>query len=172
MKFFRLLISTGLGCFLLTQDIHAQNQEAAPAGDETRAASVEVRAVYLNDATIDTTMPAQLPQPAKTVQEPDAMATNVTSVVAPQGPTEPTWTISDTDRSLKELMTRWSRNSDWQLCWDLPVDYPLVGRMSITGSFESAVEKIVTNMRTAEHPFKIVFYKGNRVVRVASRGDQ
>jgi hypothetical protein len=82
------------------------------------------------------------------------------------------WQVTRADRSLKSLLTRWSEIAGWQVSWELPVDYPLIGTKALVGEFQAAVEAVVTSMSAADFPFKVIFYKGNSVVRVVGKGDR
>jgi hypothetical protein len=110
-------------------------------------------------AAVQEIMPATAPAPA---------------VVAAPAPVTPlqAWHVTRDDRSLKSLLTKWSEIAGWQVSWELPVDYPLIGTKKYEAGFQEAVEAVVTSMTATEFPFKVIFYKGNSVVRVVGKGDR
>ena len=81
-----------------------------------------------------------------------------------------TWDIAVTDVSLNAVLTRWAAIAGWQLVWELPVDYALESRLTLTGTFEEAVEAVAQSMASAEEPMQAIFYKTNRVVRIVAKG--
>lgn len=91
--------------------------------------------------------------------------------VAPSAPTPaPAWEIALTDKTLNAAIARWTTLAGWQLLWELPVDYIVEARTVVPGTFEEAVEIVAKSMETAEIPMKVIFYKGNKVLRIVPRG--
>jgi hypothetical protein len=82
------------------------------------------------------------------------------------------WDVKPSDKSLRATLARWAESAGWQLAWELPVDYPVTLGASLGGSFEDAVVTIVKSMEQAETPPKVIFYKGNRVVRIVAKGNE
>lgn len=85
------------------------------------------------------------------------------------GPTR-TWELTSTDKTLQSVIARWSTAAGWQMLWELSVDYPIATQASITGTFEEAIETITKTMEKAEIPIRVIFYEGNKVVRVVAKG--
>ena len=71
--------------------------------------------------------------------------------------------------ALDELKARWAEAAGWQLVWELPIDYAVSARTEIKGTFTAAVEAIAASMSTADTPMKVIFYDGNRVLRIVAR---
>lgn len=82
------------------------------------------------------------------------------------------WEILPSDRTLNTSLMRWASAAGWQLIWELPVDYAVEARTSISGSFEEAVAVVARSMEGAEVPIKAIFYKGNNVLRIITKGSQ
>lgn len=82
------------------------------------------------------------------------------------------WEIAAGDNTLKSALSRWSADAGWQLSWELPVDYPIQARTTITASFEDAVETVATSMKDVQFPIKVIFYKANKVLRVIAKGEE
>jgi hypothetical protein len=82
------------------------------------------------------------------------------------------WEILPSDITLNTSLMRWASAAGWQLIWELPVDYAVEARTSISGSFEEAVTVVARSMESAEIPMKAIFYKGNNVLRIVAKGDQ
>ncbi|HEX6705197.1 MAG TPA: toxin co-regulated pilus biosynthesis Q family protein [Albitalea sp.] len=82
------------------------------------------------------------------------------------------WDVKPSDKSLRATLSRWAESAGWQLAWEMTVDYPVTLGASLGGSFEEAVVAIVKSMEQAETPPKVIFYKGNRVVRIVAKGNE
>jgi hypothetical protein len=82
----------------------------------------------------------------------------------------PVWNILVTDKTLNAALSRWAASAGWQLVWELTVDYAVDTQTSIPGTFEDAVTAVVKSMDAAEMPMQAIFYKGNRVLRIVSKG--
>jgi hypothetical protein len=82
------------------------------------------------------------------------------------------WDVKPSDKSLRGTLARWAESAGWQLAWEMDVDYPVGVGASLGGSFEEAVVTIVKSMEQAETPLKVIFYKGNRVVRIVAKGNE
>lgn len=80
------------------------------------------------------------------------------------------WQLRADDKTLRGVLTRWAKVANWQLSWEMEVDYPISATATLTGSFESALETVVKSMQGAEVPPKVLFYTGNRVVRIVNKG--
>ncbi|WP_081768924.1 toxin co-regulated pilus biosynthesis Q family protein [Herbaspirillum sp. RV1423] len=101
-----------------------------------------------------------------------AATSAVTLPVAEVKPAEPTWEIIVADKTLNAAMARWAAQAGWQLLWELPVDYAVEARTTVRGSFEEAVNTVAKSMESAEIPMKAVFYQGNKVLRIMSKGSE
>lgn len=115
----------------------------------------------------------------KTGSKVDAIEPEISSVLpqiiavsAPPETSKPvaTWEIATPDKTLKSAITRWSAAAGWQLSWELPIDYAIELRTTITGTFEEAVEVVAKSMDKAEVPMKMILYKGNKVLRIVAKG--
>lgn len=82
------------------------------------------------------------------------------------------WEVVPADRTLNTALARWAGVAGWQLVWELPVDYAVNVRTEIRGTFAEAVGQVVKSMETAEIPMKVIFYDGNRVLRIVAKGTQ
>lgn len=95
-------------------------------------------------------------------------------VSMPQSATGPagqeTWEIIVSDKTLNGALARWASKAGWQLLWELPVDYAVEAKTTVHGSFEEAVGIVAKSMESAEIPMKVMFYQGNRVLRIMAKG--
>lgn len=91
---------------------------------------------------------------------------------APQLSSQPPqkWEVLASDRTLNATLARWSRSAGWQMVWELPVDYTIDARASISGSFEEAIAAVSRSMEQAEVPMNAIFYDGNKVLRIVVKG--
>ena len=92
------------------------------------------------------------------------------SLTLPAAPAAPTsWDVRLADRTLSMTFARWAGMAGWQLIWELPLDYVIDASTQIGGSFEEAVEAVANSMTSAETPMQVIFYKGNKVLRIVSK---
>jgi hypothetical protein len=89
--------------------------------------------------------------------------------VQPATPVAPSWDVRIADRTLSMTFARWASIAGWQLIWELPLDYVIDASTQISGSFEEAVEAVANSMSSAETPMQVIFYKGNKVLRIVSK---
>lgn len=129
-----------------------QNTQALPqqAGGKAAKPAVRVAAAGKGGATASAPLAAEPPERAA----------------------QDAWDIVPADKTLNGALARWAGAAGWQLLWELPIDYAVQVRTTVPGSFEEAVATVVTSMDSAEMPMKAVFYKGNKVLRIMSRGVQ
>ncbi len=102
----------------------------------------------------------------------EAPAPAAAPVAADLNPAEQMWEIIVSDKTLNAAMARWAAQAGWQLLWELPVDYSVDARTTVRGSFEEAVNTVAKSMESAEIPMKAVFYQGNKVLRIMSKGSE
>ena len=80
------------------------------------------------------------------------------------------WSIRTSDMTLHAAIARWAAQAGWQLVWEVPVDYGIDADTTIAGSFEQAIGAVADSMQGAEMPLRVIFYNGNRVLRIVSQG--
>ena len=85
-------------------------------------------------------------------------------------PTALQWEVKISDRTLNATFARWSRSAGWQLSWELPADYAVETHAVINGTFEDAVGAVAVSLGAANAPVKMIFYAGNKVLRVIAKG--
>ena len=132
----------------------------APAIDDKAAAddqflSDDVR--ILTRASFELVESAQLPKLA------DAMAS---SDNAPWS----SYAITLQDKNMRRALHRWARQENWTFApehWAVDVDIPVSGEARFDGSFEQAVQDLLSATELAERPLRPCFYS-NRVLRVVS----
>jgi hypothetical protein len=76
------------------------------------------------------------------------------------------WELDPRDGSLKRALSKWASAAGWQLAWESPHDFPVAMYARLEGSFEDAVVSVSKSLKASDHPLRVVFYEGNRVVRV------
>ena len=75
------------------------------------------------------------------------------------------WVIKSGDK-LSETLAAWGRDAGWQsVLWQAP---DLVSEMDVTfqGSFKEAVTNTIEALARSGTPLRVVFYGGNKVVRI------
>ena len=83
-----------------------------------------------------------------------------------------TWTVQEEDRTLSTALERWARQAGWKLLWESTLDYSIEASATINGTFEDAIEFVAKNLANSENPMRASFYKGNKVVRIFTKGVQ
>jgi hypothetical protein len=106
--------------------------------------------------------------PAKT-EAPVVLIVAQNTAAPPPKPMQ-TWDIVPADKTLNGALARWAASAGWQLVWELPVDYAVETRASVSGTFEEAVTLVTKSMENAEIPMKAIFYQGNKVLRIVGKG--
>ena len=155
---------------------HAPPAKAAPPASPPAVVSEPVLAklepaAQLKENRIPPPAPPA-PAPATNTQlvkaAPPAPATQVEP--APQPKPDPVWEISLADKTLSVTLGRWAQTAGWQLLWELPVDYTIEARTAVPGTFEEAVEAVISSMEAADTAMHAIFYKGNKVLRIVAKG--
>jgi hypothetical protein len=75
------------------------------------------------------------------------------------------WEIKPDDMSIYTALRRWGQAAQWQVTWEIPVDFPVTITDKFQGNFEDAVTRVVTAYEGSDYPPKACFYQ-NRVVRI------
>lgn len=78
------------------------------------------------------------------------------------------WEVRVQDATLRRSLENWSMKAGWQPYWDLTVDFPVELNAKLCGTFENAVEQVLTSLAQSDAPVRAIFYTGNRVVRFVS----
>ncbi|MES2742994.1 MAG: toxin co-regulated pilus biosynthesis Q family protein [Pseudomonadota bacterium] len=122
---------------------------------------------------------AEAPRPQRAARKHRPVATPAAETAAAPAPTRLTipaapaapvsWEVRIADRTLSMTFARWANIAGWQLIWELPLDYVIDASTQIGGSFEEAVEAVANSMTSAETPMQVIFYKGNKVLRIVSK---
>ena len=74
------------------------------------------------------------------------------------------------DQNLRRALQRWAGQASWTFApehWAVDVDIPVSGEALFDGSFEQAVQDLLSATELAERPLRPCFYS-NRVLRVVS----
>lgn len=78
------------------------------------------------------------------------------------------WHLKAEDGSVYAALKRWATSAGWQMSWEIPVDFPIEILDSSSGTFEEAVQRVLTAFRVADYPPYPCFHE-NKVVRVIRR---
>ncbi len=96
---------------------------------------------------VDTGIPSENPQPLAPARE---------------------WKIALSDKSVRGLLERWSKEDNYQLLWEISVDLQIGASATISGTFEDALASVLTSLSNSEYPVEAMIYD-NRVVRVVKQ---
>ncbi|MBP9742323.1 MAG: toxin co-regulated pilus biosynthesis Q family protein [Burkholderiales bacterium] len=92
----------------------------------------------------------------------------VSAYSTPKMKTVPLWVISPEDKTLRNSLIKWCRQSGWQLVWNAHANYAVDTNWSINSSFESAVNEVLSATQYSEIPLMAVMYDSNHVLEIYS----
>ena len=78
------------------------------------------------------------------------------------------WTMLIGDKTLRNVLSSWSRRAGWQLYWKAKGDLPIQANWTITGSYESAINSVLKSSQHTDMPLKAVMYDANKVLEISS----
>ncbi len=84
-------------------------------------------------------------------------------------PMVPLWVISTEDKTLRNALTKWCKQSGWQLVWNAKANYPIDSTWRVEGGFESAVNQVLKATQYAEVPLIATMYDSNHVLEIRSQ---
>jgi hypothetical protein len=76
------------------------------------------------------------------------------------------WEINPQDKTLRVVLTKWCKKSNWQLIWNVKADYPITTAWGIPGTFESAVNEVLKASQSTDTPLQAVMHDSNRVLEI------
>lgn len=82
----------------------------------------------------------------------------------PVSPSFPKWEIHSGEK-IEEAFKRWSATTPWHLIWDGP-DIASRVHVRLDGSFEEALQEVVTALNRSGSSIRAYFYRKNNVLRV------
>jgi len=134
---------------------------AAPAGSvsgEPPVAAVSGPASALSTSPVSTAVtPVVLPA---------ATATTATAAAASGGAL--TFSLSPSDRNLRNALDRWLQTQGWQLAWKVDDDLPLEFNATFTGDFTSVLVQVMKATNHMRVPTRVCRHTNN-VIRVVAR---
>jgi len=80
------------------------------------------------------------------------------------------WRLELSDGTVKAALTRWARQSGWQIVWDVPVDFKIDAEAEVSGTLQDALAAVVKALQNSDTPIQVVLYNGNKVLRVVAKG--
>lgn len=86
---------------------------------------------------------------------------------APKKPEEPCWEIRYSDGRISNAVSRWTQQANWQLSWEMK-DIPASFEGHFCGSFEQAIDTLVTSINKGGIPMRYDGKSGNKVLRIFS----
>ncbi|MEW6343420.1 MAG: toxin co-regulated pilus biosynthesis Q family protein [Pseudomonadota bacterium] len=82
----------------------------------------------------------------------------------------PIWRIELSDRTVRAALTRWAQQAGWQLIWEAPVDFSVDAPAAVTGTFDEALQSVVSALAGSNAPVQAILYRGNKVLRIVEKG--
>ncbi|AXF12737.1 pilus assembly protein (plasmid) [Paraburkholderia graminis] len=93
-------------------------------------------------------------------------ATTTTMAAAPAGVL--TFSVSPSDRNLRNALDRWLQTQGWQLAWKVDDDLPLEFNATFTGDFTSVLVQVMKATNHMRVPTRVCRHSNN-VIRVVAR---
>jgi len=84
--------------------------------------------------------------------------------VAPQA----SWILDPKDKTLRNILTKWTKKEGWQLVWNVKADYPITTSWNIPGTFETAINEILKASQSTNIPLMATMHDKNRVLEIFS----
>lgn len=78
------------------------------------------------------------------------------------------WELTPQDRTLRNVFTKWSKISGWQLIWNVNADYPVTSSWTITGTFEHATNEVLKASQQTSMPLLAKMHDANKVLEIYS----
>jgi hypothetical protein len=105
-----------------------------------------------------------LAEPAQSAQ------TQTPTVTPPPLPVQQTWRIEPSDRTVRAALTRWAQEAGWQLVWEAPTDFSVDAAATVHGTFDEALQQVVSALAHSNAPVQAILYQGNKVLRIVAKG--
>ncbi|WP_193425328.1 toxin co-regulated pilus biosynthesis Q family protein, partial [Paraburkholderia kirstenboschensis] len=80
-----------------------------------------------------------------------------------------TFSVSPSDRNLRNALDRWLQTQGWQLAWKVDDDLPLEFNATFTGDFTSVLVQVMKATNHMRVPTRICRHPSNNVIRVVAR---
>lgn len=77
----------------------------------------------------------------------------------------PTWTISPSDKTVRQALLRWGQIAGYEVLWAVPRDLTVEAEAVFEGAFETAVKSVLESFENSDYPVEATVY-ANKVVRV------
>jgi len=146
---------------------------AAPAGDGWQVLSGAPAGNVPGDASAAAASAPALPPSTTPVSMtvapvvlPAAPTTTTVAAAAPGGVL--TFSVSPSDRNLRNALDRWLQTQGWQLAWKVDDDLPLEFNATFTGDFTSVLVQVMKATNHMRVPTRVCRHSNN-VIRVVAR---
>jgi hypothetical protein len=97
----------------------------------------------------------------------------VAAPVAPAAPPARPFTISRSDRTIREALVAWSKRAGWTHDpehWTVPFDLPVLSSADLGTDFKGAVRALLSSTDLTNMPLQPCFYS-NKVLRVVPKAE-
>ncbi|MEJ2802739.1 toxin co-regulated pilus biosynthesis Q family protein [Comamonadaceae bacterium PP-2] len=102
------------------------------------------------------------PRPSVRQATPAGMA--VPPTVEPEAASE--WSVLLSDRTLYQVLLRWTREAGWQLVWEAERDFAIDAQVALQGSFLQALGQAMATLSDSDFPLQATANTATRVVRI------
>ena len=81
---------------------------------------------------------------------------------------QPKWEMSSRDRTLRNVLSQWCRQANWQLSWKARGDFPITASWTINGTFEQAINQVLKSSQQTDMPLQALMFDANKVLEISS----
>jgi hypothetical protein len=174
-----ILCSVSLGTSAMAQISEATRRAAASFAVSAKPTAAPATAVVAVPAApggfnvVDGPYKGPETEPALPLGPKAAPAPVVALPLAPPPPPAPKWEVQIADVNLLKTFQRWGSEAGYRIKWDAARHVLVDASGVIEGSFEKAVETVLSSpgIRQSDFPLEVCFYP-NQVARITRRGDQ
>lgn len=78
------------------------------------------------------------------------------------------WAITNKDKTIRSVFSRWCKEAGWQLVWNVNADYMVNVSWELNGTFESAVNQVLQATKNMESPLRATMHDSNKVLEIYS----
>ena len=78
------------------------------------------------------------------------------------------WVLNPKNKTLRNALTKWSKQANWQLVWNVKADYPITTTWVIPGSFETAINEVLKASQNTDVPLMAKMHDSNHVLEIFS----
>jgi hypothetical protein len=101
----------------------------------------------------------------------EAVAVPPAPAAGPTNATGSTWTVRLSDRFIRRVVERWSKQAGYQAVYEVDRDVAVAAEATFGGDYATAMGGLMAGLERSELPLRVCLYT-NQVTRVVRRSDR